>query len=94
LRDLKNHGFCILEKDLVLEDETIWGGYSHDLFNEKVVEYFDGQPFLMIDQPNGDLLIKKPETPLEMAKAIAEAKNAMNEQIDRQEFGSAGLLIN
>jgi hypothetical protein len=29
-----------------------------------------------------------------MAKAIAEAKNAMNEQIDRQEFGSAGLLIN
>ena len=92
LRDLRNHGFCIIEKDLIMEDETIWGGHSHDLFNEAVVKHFDGKPFLMEDQPNGDLLIKEPKTQEEWARAIVLINEMINEEITEQAFGEEGAL--
>lgn len=91
LRDLRNHGFCILEHDLIVkEGESIWGGHNVDLFNEAVVKHFDGRPFLMDEQPNGDLLIREPKTHAEVARAIGESANAVNAKINEEAFSADG----
>jgi len=92
LRDLRKHGFCVIEHQLIMDDESIWGGHSHDLFNEEVVKHFDGKFFLMDTQPNGDLLIHEPKTQEEMARAIAEARTMANRAIDEAAFDDDGVM--
>lgn len=90
LRDLKRHGWCKLEAELFL-DESIVHGPVLDEFNEALRAHFNGQPFLVQENDDGDWVVRAPENRLELAQAIGEA---VGEDIDVQAFGGDGQMIN
>lgn len=93
LRDLRTHGFCVLEHQLIIEDETIWGGYAVDDFNAKVYEILDGEVYTD-EKPNGDIIVRKPKDAKEQLELIVDAKNAINDQANqKQHMNPHGFLI-
>lgn len=85
IRDLRNHGFCILEKQLIEEDETIWGGYSVDEFNDKAYEILGAEIFFE-ERANGDMVVRKPKNAQERLQIMIDAKNALNDQANQAQF--------
>ena len=90
LRSLESYGYCIVENGAI-QDEEIMSGYNSDDFNNRVVEHFDGQPFLMDERPNGDLVIKAPSTPEEQRRALQTFVEMARSEWGDEAFSERGV---
>ena len=87
-RDFRNHGFCIVEHQLCLDYGILREDNIDDFFAEILAECAPIPP-LVRENSNGDMVVKKPATDMELKQAMFDSKP---EKINSADFAEDGVV--
>jgi len=90
LRDFKKHKFCVIEQQLVMEDETIWGGYNADHFNELIMKACEPDLPLITENASGDMICRKPRNQQDRLQAMNDALG--DKELSEEDFHEEGSI--